>query len=93
MKFTSDIARTATLDPSSPFHFRATFSLWSVSPDFSRVVVSGYSEGLSIGLEIYDTSTGRYLTGVDLSTGVLKLLFLWMYSRPLVKLVVEVWVC
>ena len=90
-KFTSDIILTATFDRSSPFHFRYDPMSWSVSPDLSRVVVSGYGTwGSSAGLEIYDTSTGKYLTGVKTSTGVLKLLSLWMYSRLLIKLEVEI---
>ena len=95
--FTGDVIQAATLGGPSPFHFRIDAPIfWSVSPDLSRVIVSGYGNGnlsRSAGLEIYCTSTGRSLTGVESSTGVLKLMSLWMYSGPLTKLEVEMWIC
>ena len=73
VKFISNIVQKKTLGFSqSRFEDEPIFSL--VSPDLSRIIISGYTKGyLSTGLNIYDASTGSYLAGIISDTGVLKI--------------------
>ena len=62
--------RITTFDPSPTSCIGRPFIHTSVSPDLSRVVASGRAEGWSVGVEIYDVSTGRCLAGVTSRIGV-----------------------
>ena len=68
-----DSLQITTLDPSPPARVGRPFTSVSISPDLSRVAALGpITKSQSVGLEIYDASTGRCLAGTTLSTGVLK---------------------
>ena len=66
----NDSIQIATFDP-SPSHLIRSFTLMSVSPDLNYIVTLGIiQESLLKVLEINDVSTGRYLVGATLSTGM-----------------------
>ena len=79
------IVQKKTLDFSPPSRFVHPYIFSSVSPDLSRIVTSGFSDGdSSAGLDVYDASTGGWFAGVTSSTGVLKSLSLLVNSRSLI---------
>ena len=82
VKFISDIVHKKTLDFSQSQSGHNS-TLCSVSPDLSRIVISGFNDRFSsAGLDIYDTSTGSHHAGVE--AGVLKISSLPMLSTLLI---------
>ena len=83
----NDSVRITTYDFPPASFFDQPFLEMSASPDLSCIVAMGKSaDGLSTGMEIYNTSTGRCTASAAFDKGMLKSPSLPMNSRSLIRL-------